>query len=32
VFVITNEGGAGLLLMQTNRAGNGVAFGTAHLQ
>jgi len=28
VFVITNEGGPGLLLMQTNRLGDGVSFGT----
>jgi hypothetical protein len=32
VFVITNDGGAGLLLMQINRSGDGVAIGTAHLQ
>ena len=30
-FVIT-DGGSGLLLMQTDRAGNGVSFGTARLQ
>jgi hypothetical protein len=32
VFVITNEDGPGLLLLQTNRRGNGVALGTARLQ
>ena len=31
VFVIT-DGGSGLLLLQTNRAGNGVQFGTARRQ
>ncbi len=31
VFVITDEGGHGLLLLQTNRSGDGVAFGTARL-
>jgi hypothetical protein len=30
-FVIT-DGGAGAMLLQTNRAGNGVSFGTARLQ
>lgn len=32
VFVMMDEGGPGLLLMQINRLGNGVSFGTAHLQ
>jgi len=31
VFVIT-DGGSGALLLQTNRAGNGVSFGTARRQ
>ena len=31
-FVITNEGGSGLLMLQTNRLGDGVSFGTARLQ
>jgi hypothetical protein len=31
VFVIT-DGGSGILLQQTNRAGNGVSFGTGRLQ
>ena len=30
-FVMT-DGGSGVLLLQTNRAGNGVSFGTARLQ
>lgn len=32
VFVMTNEGGPGLLLLQINRLGDGVAFGRARLQ
>jgi hypothetical protein len=32
VFVITDEGGAGLLLLQTNRPGNGVCIGSFRLQ
>ena len=31
VFVIT-DGGSGLLLLQTNRAGNGVLYGTGRIQ
>lgn len=31
VFVVT-DGGSGLLLLQTNRSGNGVSFGTARRQ
>jgi|SRR5579864_4493671 len=31
VFVVT-DGGSGILLLQTNRAGNGVSFGTARRQ
>jgi hypothetical protein len=31
VFVVT-DGGSGLLLLQTNRAGNGVSFGTGRRQ
>lgn len=31
-FVMTNEGGPGLLLLQTDRLGDGVAFGSARLQ
>jgi len=31
-FVVTNEGGPGLLILQTDRLGNGVSLGTAHLQ
>ena len=31
-FVTTNDGKSGLLLLQTNRSGNGVLFGTGHLQ
>jgi len=32
LFVMTNEGGPGLLLMQINRLGDGVSFGSARLQ
>ncbi len=32
VFVMTDEGGPGLMFMQTNRLGNGVSFGFARLQ
>jgi len=31
-FVVTNEGGPGLLTLQTGRLGNGVSLGIAHLQ
>ena len=32
VFVMTDDGSSGLLLLQTDRLGNGVSLGTAHLQ
>jgi hypothetical protein len=30
--IVVTDGGSGLLLLQTNRAGDGVSFGTARLQ